>query len=195
MIAAIHLEWKKLRPDLRHDAGALRDERLSFITDALNLKRPLTSVRHLSDRQLGLALDAMRRLKSQPRLPDHSFCEAVAAPEREVESGAKIIHLASAEQVHTIHKLLDHLGWSLVAREKFIKDRFRRTGPAMLSPQQAHSLIRILLNIAAARAIRERGFSGARLSRAKIGAEIPAIKALLGIDRKDMAVTAQEVDS
>jgi hypothetical protein len=183
MISAIHIKWKKLRPDLRHDNDALRDERLAFITDTLKLKRTLNSMRELTNRQLGLVLDAMTRLESQPQLPDESFRRASANPKSEAEEG-QVIHLASSEQVHVIHKLLDYLGWGTEAREKFIKQRFNRSTPAMLSPKDAHSLIMILLYIAAARSIKERGNAGKRVSRAQINAEIPALKERLGIDRK-----------
>jgi hypothetical protein len=173
MIAAIHLQWRSARPDLRNEPEELRDQRLAFITDLLKLKRPLTSMRSLSDRQLGLVLDALHNGSFQPRLPN-----ATVAPASE---GAEVIHLASSEQAHTINKLLDWLGWSDEGREKFIQQRFKRTSPAMLSPKNAHSLINILLNIAAARSIRER--TGAmRIKRVTIRAEIPALKARLGID-------------
>ena len=176
MLAAINITWRNLRPDLHHSEEELRDERLAFITDALRLKRPLNSTRDLTERQLGTALDAMRRLESQPMLP-----HGAAAPAAQ-NGGAEIVHLATAEQVHVINKLLDHLGWSERAREEFIKRRFRRSGPSMLSPQQANSLVMILLNIAAARAVKDRG-GAARVSRRMIAMEIPALKERLGIDR------------
>lgn len=174
MIAAIHIEWAKIRRDLGKASHAeLRDERLAYITRVLKLKRQVNSMRDLTDRQLGLVLDALRNF--QPQLPG-DVAHAAAQPATE---GAEIIHLASAEQVFTINKLLDHLGWSVDARERFIQQRFRRTSPAMLSPKQANSLTMILLNIAAQRAIRTRGI--ARVSRAMIQAEIPRLKERLGI--------------
>lgn len=185
MIAAIHITWTKLRPDLRHDKDELRDERLAFITDVLKLKRPPASMRDLTSRQLGIVLDAMKSKAAQPALPNYSFCKATGAPERDADNkGAEIIHLASAEQVHVIHKLLDYLNWSIEAREHFIKKRFKRSGPALLTPKQAHSLVMILLYIAAARSIKERGHVG-RVTRPQIRQEIPELKERLGIDRKD----------
>lgn len=178
MLAAVNIKWAKLRPDLRNDRKDLHDELCSFITDKLRLKEPLGSLRSLSDRQLERVLDVLSDLESQPPLP-HSEATAAAA-ERE---GATVIHLASAEQSHTINKILDHLGWSQQARENFIKQRYRRTSPAMLAPKQANGLTMILLAIAAARALKDRG-GVSRVSRAMIRAEIPALKARLGIDRK-----------
>lgn len=173
MIAAIHLEWRNRRPDLRHSSEESRDERLAFITDLLRLKRPLTSMRSLSDRQLGLVLDALHNGRVQQRLPVEK-----PAPASE---GAEIIHLASTEQVFTINKILDYLGWRPEARANFIQQRFKRASPAMLSPKNAHSLMMILLNIAAARDVRER-MGVMRVSRRMIGEEIPHLKARLGID-------------
>jgi len=180
MLAAVNIKWSQLRPDLKHDKEALHDELLTFAWETLRMKRELTSLRNLSDRQLGLLLDALSALESQPDLP-HS--QAMSAPQP-TAMGAEIIHLASAEQVHTITKILDFLGWSQEFREGFIQKRFRRTSPAMLSPRHANSLIMILLNTAAARVVKSRG-SASRISRKMIAEEIPALKARLGIDRKE----------
>ncbi len=180
MLAAVNIKWAKLRPDLRNDRKDLHDELCSFITDKLRLKEPLASLRSLSDRQLGRVLDVLSDMESQPPLPHSEATAAVA--ERE---GATVIHLASAEQSHTINKIMDHLGWSQQARESFIKQRYRRISPAMLAPKQANGLTMILLAIAAARALKDRG-GVSRVSRAMIRAEIPALKARLGIDRKDV---------
>lgn len=188
VIAAIHLTWRKLRPDLRHSPEELRDERLAFITDRLKLKRPLKSMRSLSTPQLCLALEEMRRLISEPLLPNSN-----AAPVKPiVQGGAEIIHLASAEQVYTINKLFDCLSWGPELRAGFLKKRFHRDTPSMLSPQQAQATVMILLNIAAARAIRSRG-GVTRVTRGMIRVEIPALKARLGIDRKQ-ASDASEVE-
>ena len=173
MISAIHLQWKKARPDLLQHSHESRDERLAFISDLLKLKRPLESMRSLSEQQLGLVLDALKHGRIQQRLP-HS--QAEPGP-----NGAEIIHLASAEQVFTINKLLDCLGWGEEARAKFIEQRFKRNNPSMLTPKQAHALVMILLNIAAARAVK--GRTGAsRITRQMIHEEIPQLKSRLGID-------------
>ena len=90
VIAAIHLTWRKLRPDLRHSPEELRDERLTFITDRLKLKHPLKSMRSLNTRQLCQALEEMKRLVSEPLLP-HSVA-APAQPVVQGDEGAEIIH-------------------------------------------------------------------------------------------------------
>ena len=180
MIAAIHLQWRNMRPDLRHSPEELRDERLAFITDLLKLKRPLSSMRSLSDRQLGIVLDALNSGRVQTRLPN-------SQPAPEPASGsAEIIHLASAEQVFAINKILDYLRWRTEAREKFIQQRFNRTSPAMLSPKDANSLVMILLTVAAARDVRHRT-GAARVSRKMIHAEIPQLKIRVGIDMPQSA--------
>ena len=66
-IAAIHITWKKLRPDLRHDAEALRLARLDFMSGVL--KREITTSRGLTQAKLGKVLDAMRELEHNPPLP------------------------------------------------------------------------------------------------------------------------------
>jgi hypothetical protein len=178
MIAAVHIEWKKLRPDLHLDDESLRAERLVFVQDALKLKKPVSSLRVLSNAQLGRVLDAMRRLRAQPRLGGYA---PPLKPEIAPATGAEIFHLASAEQVFTISKLFDYLDWTLEFQKRFISRRFKREKPALLSPSNAHALIRILINIACSRDIKERGVG--RVSRAMIAAEIPALKARLQIDR------------
>lgn len=185
MIAAIHIKFKQVRRDLRHaDEGEIRDERLAFINDTLRLKRSITSMRDCTDRQLGLVLDALGRLESQPALPNS---QAVPAPKAAATTGgAEITHLASAEQVYAITKLLDFLNWRAEARANFIKQRFNRTTPQMLTQKQAQTLFMILLTIAAARSVKSRT-GAARISRKMIQAEIPDLKVRLGIDRKPAA--------
>lgn len=193
MLAAIHIQWKQLRPDLHHSEDEMRDERLAFITDTLKLRRPLESLSDLTDRQLGLVLDAFKGLRAQPALPN---CEAkvntamspvckfprpvAATPE---SGGAEVIHTASIEQIYTIHKLLNYLGWTTEFQKSFIKQRFKRDSPTFLRPKQAHSLIRILMNIACSRDLKEQGV--VKASAALIRAQIPALKQRLGIDRKE----------
>ncbi len=181
MIAAIHIKFKQVRRDLRGCTEAeIREERLAFINQTLNLKRPVSSMRDLTDRRLGLVLDKLSQLLAQPPLPNS---RAVTTPQTEGSGGAEIVHLASAEQVYVINKLLDFLGWGLEAREKFISQRFKSKTPNMLSQKQAQSLTMILLYIAAQRSVKDRT-GVARVSRKMIQAEIPDLKTRLGIDRK-----------
>lgn len=173
MLAAINIQWKELRPDLRHSPDELRAERLAFAADCLKLKGGLGSLSDLTDRQLGKVLDRFREMREQPALPN---CQVAQPP----NGGAEIIHLASPEQVFTINKLLDFLGWQPSARKKFISRRFKRENPVHLRPKEAHSLTRILLNIAAARELKERGL---KATRPQIRLQIPSLKSRLGIDR------------
>ena len=194
-IAAIHITWKKLRPDLRHDAEALREQRLAFMAGVL--KRPVDSSRGLTDRQLGRVLDAMRDLERAPCLPgaqtDYAMCRSqVAADQSEIRNPkSAIVHLATEAQAGAIDKLFAHLRWSPEAIESFIFKRFHRKSHRTLSPKAANSLTMILLNIAAARAIKDRT-NGQRVTRQMIGAEIPAIKRLLGIDQRPPKAFAEE---
>lgn len=183
MIAAIQITWPQLRPDLRHAPEELREERLAFIQQTLGLKRPVASLTELSDRQIASVLDAMRALQLKP----HPASSPAIAP---LTQEAEIIHLASAEQTHTINKLCAYLGWNDEARRGFLKRRYRRDSPAMLSPKQAHGLIRILFNIAASRDLKQRGATHA--SQEMIREEIPHLKARLGIDRKRQDDAEQE---
>lgn len=184
LIAKVQIQWKELRPDLKHPSDESRDERLSFITQALRLKEPLDSIGELSNRKLGLVLDAFKTLRDQPQLPN-SHVDIKRQPHSDaltsVNGGAEIIHLASAEQVFTITKLLEYLGWSTDSQKAFISKRYRRENPRLLRPKQAQSLVRILFNIACARDLKGRGV--ATVSRTLIREEIPKLKARLGIGR------------
>lgn len=188
MIAAVQIIWKQIRVDLHGDEEALRAERLIYITEVLSLKRPLSSIRTLSDAQLGRVLDAMRRLQTQPRLTGYTR-PALVEP-AQPETGAEVIHLASAEQVFTINKLLTHLDWTPEYQKTFLHRRFKRQNHALLLPAQAQSLIRILLNISCTREVKQRGVG--KVTRAMISAEIPLLKARLGIDRRRAGNNAGE---
>jgi hypothetical protein len=184
MIAAIHIKFRQVRRDLSYATeGEIREERLAFINDTLRLKREVTSMRDCTDRQLGLVLDALAKLETQPTLPDS---RAIVPKGTADTAGAEVFHLASSEQLHGITKLLDFLRWGTEARANFIHKRFKRTAPAMLSQKQANALTMILLTIAAAREVKGRT-GAARVSRKMIQAAIPSLKAQLGIDRKPAA--------
>ena len=186
MIAAIQILWKQIRVDLHGDEEALRAERLGFITEALKLKQPVESVRDLSNPQLARVLDAMRRFQSQPRLAGYT----PPVKHEAATTGANVIHLASAEQVFTIGKLLDLLDWTPEYQKTFLHRRFRRENPAHLRPPQAQSLTRILLNIVCTHELKARGVE--KVSRAMINAEIPKLKSRLGMDRRRSAHHADE---
>ncbi|MCP9496252.1 MAG: hypothetical protein MSG64_17550 [Pyrinomonadaceae bacterium MAG19_C2-C3] len=172
MLASIQIQWKQMRPDLHGDDAALRDERLAYVTDLLKLKKPLTSLSVLSDKQLGVVLDGFRRKLECPRAVEHK---------PPVVPSAEIIHLAGSEQVFTLGKLFNYLGWSVETRAEFVAERFKRPNPAMLSPRQANSLTMILLTIAAARDLKEQGVSQ---SRKDTNAYIPTLKSKLAIGER-----------
>jgi hypothetical protein len=186
MLAAIHIQWKELRPDLRHSLDELRAERLAFVADLLHFKGGLGSLSELTDRQLSRVLDRFRQMREQPALPN---CQV----EQPQGGGAEIIHLASPEQVYTINKLLLHLGWGEAAKKAFLSRRFKRENPVHLRPKEAHSLIRILLNIACAAELKARGFQ--KVTRQQIRLQIPSLKARLGIDRPQSKEAEQCQDS
>ena len=197
-IAAIHITWKKLRPDLRHDKDELRAERLAFMSRVL--KREVTSARDLTQSKLGKVLDAMRDLEIAPLLPggigipacpprDTAQAGSQDPTDRNVcPTGAEVTHLATAAQNVTIDKLFLHLGWTLEGIERFLLQRFKVRSHRMLTPAKANSLTFILMGIAAQRAIKHRGHEG-RVSRRMIGQEIPALKRRLGIDQKPSDMT------
>ncbi len=178
MLAAIHVTWHRLRPDLHHDKDVERDERLAFIADTLRLKRPVSSMRSLTVQQLGRVLDALRRFEAQPHLVGYA---PPVKPQPAQTGAADVVHLATTEQRFFIDRLFVFLNWTDEFREDFTFRKFRRRRAALLSTAQAHSLIRILLNVACSRVLKERGHD--KVSREMIRAEIPALKARLGVDR------------
>lgn len=178
MLAAVHVLWHKLRPDLHHDKDQERDERIAFINDVLNLRRPVSSMRSLSDAQLGRVLDELRRREMQPTLAGYTPPVKPASVQPAV---AEVIHLATAEQIFAVDKLFGYLSWTDEFREDFVERRFKRRRVSALTTGRAHALIRILLNVACSRDLKVVG--AGKVSREMIRAEIPKLKARLGIDR------------
>jgi hypothetical protein len=177
-MAALQIEWKKF---YRGDQGESRDARLDWLTYKLRLKRPLESTRDLSDRQIGLALDELRKAQRYPMLPNAE--QLYRSPVAEArEANAKIIHLASDAQVYTIQVLFHDLGWSPAGQRKFLEARYKHGTAALLKPRQAHSLIAILLNIIASRDLKTAGYS--KITRAQMVAHVPEVKQRLGIDQR-----------
>ena len=176
-MAAINIRWKELRPDLHGDEEAMRAERLAYAAQVLRLKHPISSMTELTNYHLNKVLFHFDELQRKPSLPGIPLASTKPA------EPAEIIHLASAEQVFTINKLLDFLGWQAESRKKFLSARFRRENPVHLLPRQAQSLIRILLNIACSQELKSRGFR--KVTRPMIATHIPALKKKLGIDRKE----------
>jgi hypothetical protein len=106
---------------------------------------------------------------------------AVSDSRAAVAQAADVDGLASEAEVWALDKLFVSLDWSAEGVEKFVYQRFQRQHYRSLSPAEANSLTMILLNVAAARAIKERG-GAHRVSRTMIREEIPKLKQRLGID-------------
>lgn len=184
MIAAIQIEWKNLRRDLHGDQEALREERLIWITNFLGLKRHLNSITALTDGQLGLVLDELRRLTNAPR-PSAQTAVAKVLPYG--EGGAQIIHMSSEEQLFTIEKLLKFIGWTEIDKAKYLKPRFRATTERMLTHKQCNSFLMHLLNIAAHKDLKKLLGKDTKISRKMTAEHIPIIKKKLGIDQHGVA--------
>lgn len=175
MLAAIHIEWQKMRPDLKHDKDALREERLIWVSNLLGRKQTISSMSDLSDKQLGSILDELRRLnKSQVTT---NFCGTLKPATTE---SAKIIHLANDAQTRTLEKLKAYLQWSNEQLEGFLVKRWKCRSIRMLTFKQANSAMFILLNIAADTDLRAQGHTN--ITRAQTSTHIPEIKHKLEID-------------
>jgi hypothetical protein len=203
-LKAINVTWRKIAFDL--EAEELRNARLAFGTEALGLRKPLKSFSRLSPPQLGRILDAMREIERAPRLPmerphlvggTQASVPALNAGKDAGEPPAgmralpgalpKIHHLATKGQVDAIGKLIRYLGWSAIGTQAFIAKRYNRESERMITPAQANSLTMILLNIAAAKSIKERVGGDVKVSRRDIALRIPRLKRELGIDQKPAA--------
>lgn len=149
-IAAIQIMWQQMRPDLHGDRDALREERLVWISSFLDLKKPVDSITNLSDGQIGLVLEEMKRLTGNTKsktVGDARFRQP--RPASLSSAGADIIHLATEEQQFTAQKLFDFLAWSVEKKEQFLRERFNCPNVRMLRFEKANALMMILLNIAA----------------------------------------------
>lgn len=170
--AAINILWLQMRPDLRgEDKETIRDERLAWFASFLGIRGELKSTKDLTDGQIGMVLDEMKRMTGQPQQkPTQSPFTANRAkllPSVPSPSGADVIHLASEEQQFTAQKLFDYLGWTAPAKEKFLRDRFNCPNVRMLTFAKANSLMMILLNIAAHADLKSKGKKTGRTETAK----------------------------
>jgi hypothetical protein len=193
MIAKIQIEFPKLRPDLRHSTEELKEERLIFCQHALGLREPPSSLRNLSDKQLGRVIEAISKERSEPRLPgceihgtkasvrSNSNVRCKAKDMMQLE-GAEIFHLASGEQVWVVNRIFEYLGWTPEGQARFIESKFGRRSPTLLRPRQAQSLTFILLRIAASNDLKKKP-GVVRVSDAMIGSYIHDLKKKLGIDQ------------
>ncbi len=189
-IAAIQICWKQMRPDLHGDKDALREERLVWIASFLQLRRPLGSITDLSDKQMGIVLEEMRRMTGTQPKPKQSAAPREGnivniADYRHEQTGettdAEVTHLAGEAQIYTINKLVGSIGWSEEGFRDFLFQKFRRRSPRMLKFKEANALTMILLNIAADKELRAQGKT--KISRKMTAEHIPLLKRKLQIDR------------
>lgn len=189
--AAINILWNQMRPDLRfEDKETIREERLTWIKDFLNLKK-LESTTILTDKQIGLVLDEMKRMTGQP------IKKPLVAPKPQTwarsgivgfvktnsDGETEIVHTASPEQLYVLDILENHLGWTDQQRENYLKPRFHKTSFRALEFKQANSLTMQMLTIAAQKELKLIVKSGTKISREQIRKYIPVLKQKLGIDR------------
>lgn len=193
-IGAIQICWKQMRPDLHGDKDAMREERLTWISNFLQLRRPLESVKDLSDGQMLLVLDEMKNMTGAKTNPSPLEKGAIEREHRNVvniadyrkvadgeATDAEITHLSGEAQIFTINKLVGAIGWSEEGFRDFLFKKFRRRSPRMLSFKDCNSLTMILLNIAADKELRAQGH--AKISRAMTAKYIPILKKKLQIDQ------------
>jgi hypothetical protein len=188
-IAAIQILWKQMRPDLTFDKEGSREERLAWIAQFLGMKRELKSITDLSDKQLGLVLEEMRRLTGQPSKPRQNAPQSpntatFGVVETTPSGGAEIIHLTTPGQLITLKKLEAHIGWTQLQRENYLQPRFRRTNFQMLTFKQANSLIMQMLNIAAHKDLKSTLGPDKKITRQMTAKYIPTLKQKLRIDQK-----------
>ena len=177
--AQIKLTWRELRGDLAGDREELRNQLLVFAAAELGIQ-PIGSLTDLTDGQLKRVAEALQREKHQPRLPGQSLPEVKPAP---ITSG-EVIHLASQPQQFTINKLFAYLRWSSDYREQFLREKYRRNSPAMLSTKQAHGCIRLLLNFAAYRDLKEQRGGDGKIPQRDAVRYLTELKRKLGIGQK-----------
>lgn len=165
--AAMNIMWLQMRPDLQWETkDVIREERLVWIAEFLGLKRGLKSTTTLTDKQIGVVLEEMRRLTgSVPKAPAKT--RAANIVEFPNPNGADVIHLASEEQQFTVRKIIEFLGWNVERTEEFLRDRFNCPNVAMLRFEKANSLMMILLNIAAHADLKAKGMMTGRAATAK----------------------------
>lgn len=190
MLAKIHIEFPKLRPDLRHSAEEMRLERLAFCARVLGLRKSLDSLRRLTNKQLGRVIEAIKEQKPQGVLPGGAprqfrgvDRDAEVTPAGKSCGPAEIVHLAGPEQVWAIDRVFEYLGWSKESQSRFMEKRYGRSVARMLSPRDANSLLMILFNMAASKDLKAARGTDQKIPRRDIGRYIPHLKHKLGIER------------
>lgn len=179
MIAAIQIEWKKFRHDLKFDKEELRETRLDWITDILGLKQRCESMTSLSNGQLAIILDELRKLVKPPRVSNKTVVAKIVT----TGDSAQIIHLSSEAQLNAIGKLLTFIEWSEFQKATFLRKRFRTTTERMLTHAQCNAFMMHLLSIAAHKDLKRILGKDMKVSRKMKAEHIPILKRILGIDQ------------
>lgn len=178
--AAMNILWLKMRPDLRfEDKQTIRDERLTWITSFLGLEKDLKTAVDLTDGQIGLVLDEMKRMTgsgntSSPQTPVNQTTGNVVSLQQ-----FKLQHYGSEEQKYTLGKIILYLKWTDEQTSNFLKKRKFGESIEKISFKNANSLTMILLNIAADKDLRILGEK--KVSRKMTAEYIPLLKKKLQI--------------
>ena len=210
LMRKIHATWRDARPDLRHSPEELRSERLAYCQEVLGLSHPVESMTELSDDQLVRVIEALtaQTKRTEPAGPNvrpfrrpakavatkaasttgqsepaskADQANSIATPGAGPQEEAEIIHLASKQQVWAINRLYDYIGWTRERREEFLREKFRRVSPAMLTPRQAHSYTVILINVAAQKDIKREHPEVKKVTREMIREYMPELMKRMGI--------------
>lgn len=191
MLGFIHVNFPRLRPDLRHSTEDMKEARLAFCTEVLGLRAPLVSCARLHNRQLEKVIEAIKRQLPQERLPGVEYKrDAVASVNsrpkptsctaKDMRSG-EVIHLAGNEQVWAIERVIEHLGWSPEGTEEFFQNQFKVSTPKMLKTKAANTALYVLLRSAAWKALRAEKGKDAKIDNETLNRRIRIIKMNLGI--------------
>lgn len=189
--AAINICWKQISPD------GHRDERLAWVAEFLGLP-PIQSLKDLMDHELGEVAAEMKRLtggkgekqKAKGKRQnegnvvrgDFGRRSEIEGPKSEIES--ETVFLAGEEQVYTLKKLDEYIGWSAEERDGFLKKRFKTANFRRMTFKQATSATNMLLHIAAHKDLKRSKGEGQPVSRIEINKYIPKLKSKLSIDRQ-----------
>ncbi len=186
-IAAVQINWKKMSPD------GDRDERLAWVSEFLD--REVHSLTDLTDQQLGAVAGEMKRLTGTPStVVSRKFPSSGNVVEGNFDrNDAKLqtpnsqtTFLASEDQIFTLDKLQQYLGWPAESMAGFIRNQLRIVSKAsfrQLTFKQATKATMILLKIAGHRDLKKRN-GGKPVSRTELNKYIPHLKAELRIDQR-----------
>ena len=171
--AALHIHWKQF---YRGEESESRSARLEWLSRQLGYKRTIKSANDLTDRQLALAVDKLAKAVT-PTRPAMS-----PKPAPTVVAEAKIIHLASAEQVYALELIARYLRWDSQKISNFLFRRWKRRTFNFLTAAQANDATAIFLSVACGTAIRATRGDGKPVTRDDIRAAMVDFKCKIGLD-------------